>query len=73
MFNKEKGVYMHGWIQGMSYHQQYHWARANGWAVIAMVELLDVLPKNHAGYKAVLKQLQLHVEKLLRQRCTLML
>jgi unsaturated rhamnogalacturonyl hydrolase len=64
MFNKEKGVYMHGWIQGMSYHQQYHWARANGWAVIAMVELLDVLPKNHAGYKAVLKQLQLHVEGL---------
>lgn len=64
MFNKEKGVYMHGWIQGMTYHQQYHWARANGWAVIAMVELLDVLPKTHAGYATVFKQLQLHVQGL---------
>jgi len=64
MFNKEKGVYMHGWVQGMEVHPQFHWARANGWGVMTMVELLDVLPKTHPGYNAVLKQLQAHIKGL---------
>jgi len=64
MFNKEKNLYMHGWVEEMNEHPQYHWARANGWAIMAMVELLDVLPENHAGRKAVLDQLQLHAKGL---------
>lgn len=64
MFNKEKGLFMHGWVQEMEFHPQYHWARANGWAIMAIVELLDVLPKEHKGYPFVLKQLKLHVEGL---------
>lgn len=64
MFNKEKGVYMHGWVQDMSVHPQFHWARANGWAVMTMVELLDVLPPDHPGYPAVLAQLRAHVAGL---------
>lgn len=69
MFNKEKGVYMHGWVQGMSVHPQYHWARANGWAVMTMVELLDVLPADHPGYNAVLEQLRAHIKGLARFPC----
>ncbi|WP_242094382.1 glycoside hydrolase family 88/105 protein [Aestuariivivens sediminicola] len=64
MFKKEKGLYMHGWCEDMEVHPQYHWARANGWAIMAIVELLDVLPETHSGYAAVLKQLQLHVAGL---------
>lgn len=64
MFNHEKGVYMHGWVQGMQVHPQYHWARANGWAVMTLVELLDVLPQDHSGYKPVLAQLQAHIKGL---------
>ncbi|MBD0298640.1 MAG: glycoside hydrolase family 88 protein [Flavisolibacter sp.] len=64
MFNKEKGLYMHGWVQGMTVHPQFHWARANGWALMAMTELLDVLPETHSGRKAVLEQLQTHVKGL---------
>ncbi|TXK48905.1 glycoside hydrolase family 88 protein [Pontibacter qinzhouensis] len=64
MFNKEKGLYMHGWVQGMEPHPQFHWARANGWAVMTLVELLDVLPKEHAGYQKVQAQLQAHVQGL---------
>lgn len=41
MFNKDKGLYMHGWVQGMQPHPQFHWARANGWALMTLVELLD--------------------------------
>jgi unsaturated rhamnogalacturonyl hydrolase len=64
MFNKEKGIYMHGWVQGMDAHPEFHWARANGWAVMAMVELLDVLPPEHPGYPPVLAQLRAHVKGL---------
>ncbi len=64
MFNKEKGLYMHGWVQGMEPHPQFHWARANGWAVMTMVELLDVLPQEHPGYAQVLGQLQAHIKGL---------
>jgi rhamnogalacturonyl hydrolase YesR len=66
MFNKEKGLYMHGWVQDMDPHPQFHWGRANGWAVMTMVELLDVLPQDHPGYQPVLAQLRAHVQGLAR-------
>jgi rhamnogalacturonyl hydrolase YesR len=64
MFNKEKGLYMHGWVQGMEPHPQFHWARANGWAVMTLVELLEVLPQDHPGYPKVMDQLRAHVKGL---------
>jgi rhamnogalacturonyl hydrolase YesR len=64
MFNNEKGLYMHGWVMAMEDHPQFHWARANGWAVMTLVELLDVLPKEHAGYGKILNQLQKHIKGL---------
>jgi len=62
MFNDKKNLYMHGWVQGMSEHPQFHWGRANGWAILTMVELLDVLPENHPGRNSILEQLKLHVK-----------
>ena len=56
MFNKEKNIYMHGWVESMETHPEFHWARANGWALLAMTELLDVLPNNYPGRKEVLDQ-----------------
>jgi unsaturated rhamnogalacturonyl hydrolase len=64
MFVREKGLFMHGWVQGMSVHPAFHWARANGWALMSMVELLDVLPQDHPGRPAVLDLLQRHVQGL---------
>lgn len=66
MFNSQKGVYMHGWVESMQVHPQFHWARANGWALMTMVELLEVLPKNHPGYPQVLSQLQKHIAGLMQ-------
>ncbi|MDO1513316.1 glycoside hydrolase family 88 protein [Maribacter confluentis] len=66
MFNEEKGLYMHGWVETMDVHPEYRWARANGWAVMTLVELLDVLPKDHEGYQDVLKQLQAHIKGLVQ-------
>lgn len=64
MFNKDLNVYMHGWVEEMKVHPEFHWARANGWALMAMVELLDVLPETHSGRAKVLQQLQAHVKGL---------
>lgn len=64
MFNKEKGLYMHGWVESMPVHPEFRWARANGWALMAKAELLDVLPADHPGYKDILLQFQKHVAGL---------
>lgn len=58
MFNKQKGIYTHGWNANHPDAPRFYWARANGWAVVSMSDLLDVLPKNHPGYKKVLAQLR---------------
>jgi unsaturated rhamnogalacturonyl hydrolase len=64
MFNKEKGLFMHGWIQEMEEHPQFHWGRANGWAVMAMIELLEVLPDDHPGRDRILDLLRRHIRGL---------
>lgn len=64
MFNKQLGIYMHGWVEDMNDHPEFHWARANGWALLAMTELLEVLPATHPGYNGVVQQLQAHIKGL---------
>jgi rhamnogalacturonyl hydrolase YesR len=61
MFVREKGLFMHGWIQEMNPHPAFHWARANGWAIMAMAELLEVLPADHPGRAKVLDLYRAHV------------
>ena len=68
MFNKDLNLYMHGWVQEMETHPEFHWARANGWAILTMVELLEVLPENHAGRAAVINQLKAHAKGLASQQ-----
>ena len=55
---------MHGWVQDMEVHPAFFWGRCNGWALMAMVELLDVLPENHPGYDRVMELLQGHIQGL---------
>ncbi|WP_200978406.1 glycoside hydrolase family 105 protein [Echinicola sp. 20G] len=55
MFNWEKKIYMHGWVEGSKNFPQYHWGRANGWAFMTLVELLDVLPESHPGREKIME------------------
>ncbi len=64
MFVKDKGLYMHGWVESMDVHPAFHWARANGWALMAKTELLSVLPENHPGRARVLELLRAHIRGL---------
>jgi len=64
MFNAEKGLFMHGWIQGMNPHPEFYWGRCNGWALLAMSELLDVLPADHPSAKTILELFRSHAAGL---------
>jgi rhamnogalacturonyl hydrolase YesR len=64
MFNLNKGVYMHGWVQDMQPHPEFYWARCNGWALLAMTELLDVMPSGYPLKKDILEQYRSHVKGL---------
>jgi len=61
MFNKSHGLYMHGWVQEMSVHPEFYWARCNGWAMLTMTELLDVLPPKYPGRNEILDQLKAQI------------
>ncbi|HET9865505.1 MAG TPA: glycoside hydrolase family 88 protein [Steroidobacteraceae bacterium] len=65
MFVRERGLFMHGWVQGMQVHPAFHWARANGWALMAMAELLEVLPEDHPRRAPVLELFRAHAAGLI--------
>ena len=64
MYNKDKNLFMHGWIQDMNPHPEFYWARCNGWALLTMSELLDVLPADHPSRNQILELLQSHIAGL---------
>ncbi|MFC4096042.1 glycoside hydrolase family 88/105 protein [Euzebyella saccharophila] len=64
MFNHEKGLFMHAYIVDCEQHPEFYWGRANGWAIMTMVELLEVLPENHKGREEVLTLLKKHIDGL---------
>jgi rhamnogalacturonyl hydrolase YesR len=64
MFNKTQGLFFHGWVQDMNPHPEFYWARCNGWALLAMTELLEVLPENHPSRSAILDIFRAHVRGL---------
>ena len=55
MFVTETGLFRHGWVEEMTDHPAFYWGRANGWAILAMSELLDVLPASDPNRAKVLE------------------
>ena len=64
MWVPEKRIYRHGYVEGLEQQPTYHWARANGWALLTTVEILDMLPENHPDCEFILNQLREHVAGL---------
>ncbi len=44
LFDPTKGLYLHGWDASDPSAPRFYWGRATGWTVLAMCDLLDVLP-----------------------------
>lgn len=64
MWVPEKNLYRHGYVEGLDHQPTYHWARANGWAILTNCEVLDVLPENHPDRPLLLNQLRKHIKGL---------
>ena len=64
MFVPEKNLFRHGWVEAMEDHPAYHWGRANGWAILTLCEVLDVLPEGYPGRIDVLDLLKAHIRGL---------
>lgn len=64
MWVPEKRLFRHGCVEGMQDHPAFHWGRANGWALLTMSEVLDVLPENYPGRDKILELFREHVRGL---------
>ena len=55
LFDDAQGLYDHGWSANTDgYDPRFYWGRANGWAALAMTELLAELPADFSGRDRVL-------------------
>jgi rhamnogalacturonyl hydrolase YesR len=61
MFVKEKGLFRHGWVEEMTEHPAFFWGRANGWGILTLSELLDVLPESHPNRAKVFELYRAHI------------
>ncbi|MBP3331372.1 MAG: glycoside hydrolase family 88 protein [Tidjanibacter sp.] len=64
MWVPETQLFRHGWIEAMGYHPAFYWGRANGWAILTMCDVLDVLPENDPDRPAIIELLQQHIVSL---------
>lgn len=66
MWVPEKQLFRHGWVESMEEHPAFHWGRANGWAILTMCEVLDVLPEDHPQRAEIMNLLKAHAAGLAR-------
>jgi rhamnogalacturonyl hydrolase YesR len=64
LWDPQAGLYAHGRHMNQPLNPEFYWARANGWAMLASVELLDVLPVDHPGRDQVLAGLRAHIRSI---------
>lgn len=64
MWVPEKNLFRHGWVESMEDHPSFHWGRANGWALLTMCEVLDVLPENYPQRNEIMALYRNHVRGL---------
>ncbi|MBD0830832.1 glycoside hydrolase family 88/105 protein [Aestuariibaculum sediminum] len=68
--DEKTGLLYHGWDESKEQkwanketgNSQHFWSRGMGWYGMAMVDVLDFLPKNHPGYEKIIKYLNQYAE-----------
>ncbi|MEW6507122.1 MAG: glycoside hydrolase family 88 protein [Bacteroidota bacterium] len=61
LFNAYNGLMYHCWYSDEQRPGVAFWGRANGWAMLAQVDLLERLPKNHPGRNELMCLLKKHI------------
>ncbi len=66
LFNTDKGLMYHCWYSDTKKPGVAFWGRANGWALVAQVDLLDRLPENFPQREELLKLLRRHIDGIIQ-------
>ncbi len=66
MWVQEDKLFRHGWVETMNPHPAFYWGRANGWAILTLCEVLDVLPADHSQRAEIMQLLKAHAAGLAR-------
>jgi unsaturated rhamnogalacturonyl hydrolase len=66
LFDEQLGVMHHCWYSDVRRPGVAFWGRANGWALLAQVELLDRLPEGHPQRDTLLALLRRHIRGIVR-------
>ena len=64
LWDPRAGLYAHGRHMDQPLNPEFYWARANGWAMMAAVELLEVLPQDHPARARLLEALRDHIKSI---------
>jgi len=64
LFNPENELYAHAWFENTKYPQRFYWGRSAGWGVMALTELLSVLPDDHPDRAKILDLYQRAIQGL---------
>ncbi|MCM1020779.1 MAG: glycoside hydrolase family 88 protein [Muribaculum sp.] len=64
MWVPEKGFFRHGYVEGVEPEPTFPWARANGWAILTMSQLLDFMPEDHPKRQLILDTFRNHAKTL---------
>lgn len=62
LYDTEDRLYNHAYVMPTKDYSPAYWGRANGWIMMAQVELLAALPKDHPLRTELLKILKQHIE-----------
>ncbi|HTR82469.1 MAG TPA: glycoside hydrolase family 88 protein [Bacteroidota bacterium] len=66
LFDDTKGLMTHCWYSDVNRRGVAFWGRANGWAMMAQVDLLDRLPRNHPMRDTLIALLQRQIVGIAR-------
>ncbi len=59
------GLFDHGWnVTSGDYDPRFYWGRANGWALLSMAEVLEVLPEGYQGRDKILNLYRSMIQSL---------
>ncbi len=62
LFDDRARLYDHSWFESATYDPKFFWGRGAGWALMAIAELLSVMPENHPDRPKVLDTFQRAVQ-----------
>ncbi len=66
LWDTKTELYFHGWYSNEKVNGVAHWGRANGWVIVAQVELLKILPNDHPKRNELIKILKQQIDGVAR-------